>query len=290
MKAKLLILGLVMWIGSFGQSSVPDTDTFTFSNVANIVFSPAYGGTVGLSEAFTNATTAYFDSNYNNDSYAPANSLKRFRNYGIFAPTITTTAITSITDTAAISGGNVTFDGRSSISDRGICWSTSANPTITDSHTHDGTGTGSFTSSITGLIQNTTYHVRAWAENSLYRSYGSDINFTTACVTRPEGLTDYSRYHSTTNGGIVDFTGSFANACTALNHYVYDNYTLNGAGVEAANLNVNTDVYMGWGATDCTKSSDGYYIIVASGGSITINTPITHIQGGKIVSSEVCPQ
>ncbi|MFH1242584.1 MAG: DUF1566 domain-containing protein [Pseudomonadota bacterium] len=95
-------------------------------------------------------------------------------------PTVTTTAISSITATTASSGGNVTSDGGSSVTAKGVCWSTAANPTTSDSHTSDGTGTGSFTSSITGLSPGTTYHVRAYATNSVGPGYGSDVSFTTS--------------------------------------------------------------------------------------------------------------
>ena len=94
-------------------------------------------------------------------------------------PTVTTTAVSSITSNSASSGGNITSDGGASVTARGVCWSTSANPTTSDSHTSDGTGTGSFTSSITGLSPNTPYHVRAYATNSEGTGYGSDQTFTT---------------------------------------------------------------------------------------------------------------
>jgi len=94
-------------------------------------------------------------------------------------PTVTTTAASSITQTTATSGGNVTADGGAAVTARGVCWSTTANPTTANSHTSDGTGTGVFTSNITGLTAGTTYHVRAYATNSVGTSYGSDLTFTT---------------------------------------------------------------------------------------------------------------
>jgi hypothetical protein len=96
-----------------------------------------------------------------------------------FAPIVTTTAISSITNTTATSGGNVTSDGGASVTARGVCWSTSANPTTANSTTSNGTGTGSFISNLTGLTLNTTYHVRAYATNSVGTSYGTDVPFTT---------------------------------------------------------------------------------------------------------------
>ena len=94
-------------------------------------------------------------------------------------PTVATTAISSIDDTSATSGGDVTSDGGDTVTAKGICWSTST-PTITDNKTTDGDGTGSFTSSITGLSSGTTYHVRAYATNSAGTAYGNDVSFTTS--------------------------------------------------------------------------------------------------------------
>jgi len=95
-------------------------------------------------------------------------------------PAVTTTAVTSITTNSAQSGGNITSDGGAAISSRGVCWSTTPNPTIANSKTTNGTGTGSFTSSITGLTPGTPYHVRAYATNSAGTGYGSDVSFTTS--------------------------------------------------------------------------------------------------------------
>jgi hypothetical protein len=96
-------------------------------------------------------------------------------------PIVTTTAVTSISPTTAISGGNVTSPGSSSVTARGVCWGTSANPAITGNHTTDGTGAGIFTSSLTGLSPSTTYHIRAYATNASGTSYGIDLTFITAC-------------------------------------------------------------------------------------------------------------
>ncbi len=99
--------------------------------------------------------------------------------------TVTTTAISNIDKTTATGGGNVTADGGATVTARGICWSTSQNPTISGSHTTDGTGTGSFSSAMTGLTANTTYYVRAYATNSAGTAYGEQVSFTTL----PEGMT-----------------------------------------------------------------------------------------------------
>jgi uncharacterized protein (TIGR02145 family) len=89
-------------------------------------------------------------------------------------PVLTTAPITDVTTTSATSGGNIPDDGGAAITARGVCWNTSSNPTIGNSKTTDGTGTGTFTSSITGLLTNTTYYVRAYATNSAGTSYGDE--------------------------------------------------------------------------------------------------------------------
>jgi hypothetical protein len=102
-----------------------------------------------------------------------------FTTLQVEVPVLTTTAITSITSTTAISGGNITNDNGGSVTDRGVCWSTSQNPTVANSKSTDGTGTGVFTSSITGLVGNTTYYVRAYATNSVGTGYGNNLIFGT---------------------------------------------------------------------------------------------------------------
>ena len=96
-------------------------------------------------------------------------------------PIVSTNSITIISSSGAVSGGNITSNGGANITARGICWSTSANPTIDlTTKTNDGTGTGIFTSSITGLTANTTYYLRAYATNSAGTAYGTQQTFNTA--------------------------------------------------------------------------------------------------------------
>ena len=95
----------------------------------------------------------------------------------ISAPSVTTGSISNIKAISASCGGNVDNDGGQSVTARGVCWSLNLNPTIDDSKTSDDTGAGAFTSLITGLSAGKTYHVRAYATNSLGTSYGSDATF-----------------------------------------------------------------------------------------------------------------
>jgi len=95
-------------------------------------------------------------------------------------PVLSTTRVSSIDNTSAISGGTITEDGGSYIISRGVVWSTSQSPTIAlSTKTVNGAGAGSFTSSLTGLSQTTTYYVRSYATNSKGTSYGTQISFTT---------------------------------------------------------------------------------------------------------------
>lgn len=98
----------------------------------------------------------------------------------IKVPELSTDSANNVTLNNATIFAHVSSDGGSSVTARGICWGTSANPTITDTSVSSGTGTGSFTATITGLSYRAGYHVRAYATNSKGTSYGQDISFTTA--------------------------------------------------------------------------------------------------------------
>ena len=137
---------------------------------------------------------------------------------GIIAtlPAITTTAVTSITSTTAASGGNITDDGGAAVTARGVCWSTTANPTIAlSTKTTDGTGIGTFTSAITGLTATTVYYVRAYATNSVGTAYGNQITFTstnttTALATVTTATTSAITMATATSGGNVANDGGAA--------------------------------------------------------------------------------
>jgi uncharacterized protein (TIGR02145 family) len=92
-------------------------------------------------------------------------------------PTVATIGPQSVTATSSKGGGNITNDGGLTISERGVCWNTTGSPTLTDSHTSDGTGKGTFSSIIDALTVNTTYFVRAFATNSIGTAYGNEIEF-----------------------------------------------------------------------------------------------------------------
>jgi len=115
-------------------------------------------------------------------------------------PTLTTTSVNNITESAASSGGNITSDGGSSITARGVCWSTTANPTISGSKTFDGAGVGTFTSSITALTASTTYYVRAYATNATGTAYGPTYKISTLVATPTVTDVDGNVYRIVTIG------------------------------------------------------------------------------------------
>jgi hypothetical protein len=95
-------------------------------------------------------------------------------------PSLTTTAISAITNDAAASGGNITNDGGSAVTARGVVWNTTINPVLPGlGNTSNGSGIGSFSSSLTSLSPQTQYHVRAYATNSTTTGYGDNISFFT---------------------------------------------------------------------------------------------------------------
>jgi uncharacterized protein (TIGR02145 family) len=147
-------------------------------------------GTGTFSSSITGLTagTSYFVRAYatNSEGTSYGNEVS-FTTSPVALATLTTSAVTSITTSTAVSGGNITSDGGGTITARGVCWSKTQNPTTSDSKTTDGSGTGIFTSNLTGLTANTTYHVRAYAVNSAGTAYGDDKEFKTDQIKDADG-------------------------------------------------------------------------------------------------------
>ncbi|NLA15113.1 MAG: hypothetical protein GX877_01060 [Bacteroidales bacterium] len=133
-------------------------------------------------------------------------------------PTVTTGEITNITTTTATCSGNVTADGGAFVTTRGVCWSTSQNPTTSNSKTTDGTGTGTFTCNLTDLAPNTIYYVRAYATNSEGIAYGvqrefftlSEQGFPTVTTGQITGITTTTAAYS---GNVTSDGGSAVTEC-----------------------------------------------------------------------------
>jgi hypothetical protein len=120
-------------------------------------------------------------------------------------PTVTGKPVVSITPTSAVSGGDVTSGGGAPVTARGVCWSTSPRPTISDNFTLNGTGIGTFTSSITGLTPNTTYYLRAYATNAAGTAYSDQFTFTTP-------------YHPTISGTVTHDSNPAAGVTITFSH------------------------------------------------------------------------
>lgn len=138
--------------------------------------------------------------------------------------TLFTATASSITDTNAVSGGNISNSGGANITARGIVWSTNQNPTLDNNlgSTNNGNGTGSYTSYLTGLTASTTYYARAYATNSAGTAFGAQVSFTT----------------SASSGGFVSNPG----VGVTYNGYTYPTINL-GNGQEWMAENLHTTVY-----------------------------------------------
>lgn len=217
---------------------------------------------------------------------------------------VQTIAISDITTVSAISGGSITSDGDSSITEKGVCWNTSSNPTITNSHTSDGTGSTSFISNLTSLSGNTTYYIRAYVTNGVGTSYGNELNFTSNTITAPTVTTTVAsnvKQITADSGGNVTSNGGSAitsrGICwnTTGNPTITDSKTLadSGSGIYSAtaiNILPNTTYFLRAFATNNVGTSYGTQITFTTqnlsipGNGVTDidgNTYTTVILGGK---------
>ena len=200
-------------------------------------------------------------------------------------PVVTTTTIINITQATASGGGNVTSDGGASVTIKGVCWNTSSNPTISNSHTSDGAGTGLYTSSLTGLVANTMYHVRSYATNNVGTSYGSDVQFTTSppvviptvTTTSASGITIAT---DSTGGNVTSDGGSLVTArgvaySTSANPTISGNITSNGTGTGSfisslTGLAANTLYYVRAYATNSAGTSYGSQVTFTTTSTQTV--------------------
>ncbi|MCF8276788.1 MAG: hypothetical protein K9J17_08645 [Flavobacteriales bacterium] len=165
-------------------------------------------------------------------------------------PAVTTVTATGVTIISASSGGNTISTSCGTITDKGVVWGASANPTIISNLgiTSDGTGTGSYTSSITGLSAATSYHYRAYVTNSNgITSYGADLTFVTPTPTLSAG-------------SLTAFGAQCPNVT-----YGPNSFTITGTNLSAANVTV--------------ASLTGYTFSTTSGGTYTPSLSLTQAGG-----------
>ena len=274
----------------------------------NCIDSTSNGSGVG---SFTSDITALTtNTTYYVRAYAKNEEGAGYGNQVVFTtltvPSVTTNAVSNISYTTATSGGNVTNDGGTPVTARGVCWSTSQNPTISDSHTTNGSGTGSFISNITGLTQNTTYYVRAYATNSTGTGYGNQVSFTTLQLTIPSittnSVTNISYTTAISGGNVTNDGGSIVTArgvcwSSLPDPTTSDPHTNNGAGTGSFVSNItgltqNTTYYVRAYATNSVGTAYGNQVSfttlqitfpTVTTSPVTNITPSTATSGGTVI-------
>ena len=164
----------------YSKSSMPTINTTIKKITSPVTDYDSYEENVtGLVEGSTYYVRAYA-VNGGKTAYSTNEVSFVAEKYTINAPTVTTSSATNITTSSATIGGNVTSDGGATVTERGVCYSTSSsNPTTSNSKKSSGSGLGNFTVNLSNLSAGTKYYVRAYAINEVGTSYGSTVSFTT---------------------------------------------------------------------------------------------------------------
>ena len=222
------------------------------------------------------ANTTYYVRAYATNSegtaYGEEISFTTLEEHIVVEPTVVTVSVSEVTETTAVTGGNVTSDGGGEVSARGVCWSTSQEPTVEGNHTTDGTGVGEFVSNLTDLTDNTTYYVRAYATNEQGTSYGEQMSFTTVKhIDLPEVATvepaEITSTSAVTGGNVISDGGAEVTAkgvCwnTSQNPTISDSFSTDGIGlgeyISIINgLAINTTYYVRAYATNAAGTAYG---------------------------------
>ncbi len=169
-----------LWNYGVAYATVPNSPTPTYVQTGTTpIPNPFVTNLTGLLGNTTYYIRAYIQGYWNGaGSYDFGNELS-FTTPAPVLPTVATRGITNIGPTSALSGGNVSSNGGANVTTRGVCWGTSPNPDTLGSKISSGSGTGIFAITMTPLTGSTTYHVRAYAVNSVGIAYGGDSVFTT---------------------------------------------------------------------------------------------------------------
>jgi len=110
--------------------------------------------------------------------------------------TVTTDEASYILPWGAVSGGAVSSSGGgNNVTERGVCFSTSPDPTVDDEKVASGSGSGAFTCVLSGLEIGTSYYARAYANKiknngSTETTYGNEVTFETTDPIYGEDVSD----------------------------------------------------------------------------------------------------
>jgi hypothetical protein len=227
-----------------GGSSVTERGV-CWSSTANPTISDSYQSNgIGLGSYFVKATNLTAGTTYHVRAYATNSAGTTYGEDKTFTtnvvPTLTTVAPSNVTNSSASTGGIITSDGGDAVTTRGVCWSVAPNPTLASEYITNGSGIGTFTSSITGLYGSTRYYVRAYAMNTAGVAYGNEVSFVTASALVPTvttvdainigGTSAEVRGNVTANGG-ADVTERGICWNTSASPTIDINHIANGAGV-----------------------------------------------------------
>jgi len=253
-------------------------------------------------------STTYYIRAYATNSAGTAYGNQLMTSIFPTSPILNTNVITSITGVTAVSGGEIVKDGGALVTKRGIVWSTSQNPTISLlTKTSDvDFGDGTFTSSMTGLLQNTTYYVRAYAVNGIGVAYGLEKSFTTLAVPTLTATTPATNVLATSavSGGKITDDGRTAITSRGIVWGTYDNPTVDlstktvdqltqGIGSFTATLTglkASTTYYVRAYATNMVGITYGSQIVLKTNTVMlpTLTTvPVTAIQGISAVGGGI---
>lgn len=178
---------------------------------------------VGTSTFTTNATGLQAATTYHVRAYAinlvgTAYGMDKTFTTGAVLPTLTTVAVKEITGSTAKSGGQVTNDGGAPVTERGLCWGLNPSPTIANNKTVDGSGVGSFVSTLSGLELTKKYYVRSYATNSAGTAYGNELSFSATTNLIPNnGLIGWWPFNGNANDESGNGNNAFASKVTLTN-------------------------------------------------------------------------